>query len=39
MDNVEKAQIECVELISIFVKSIETAKRNMEEEKRNKIKK
>lgn len=39
MDNVDKASMECVELISIFVKSIETAKKNMAEEKKNKLSK
>jgi len=38
MENVEKALVECVELISIFVKSIETAKKNMEEERKIKLK-
>jgi four helix bundle protein len=33
MELVEKGLIECNELISIFVKSIETAKRNLENEK------
>jgi four helix bundle protein len=33
---VEKALIECNELISIFVKSLETAKRNLQLEKKNK---
>lgn len=33
MEMVEKGLIECNELISIFVKSIETAKRNLENEK------
>lgn len=37
-DVVEKAIAECNELISIFVRSIETAKRNMELEKRNRKK-
>ena len=36
---VEKGLIECNELISIFVKSVGTAKKNMEAEKRNKSKK
>jgi four helix bundle protein len=34
MENVEKALVECVELISIFVKSIETAKKNLLAEKK-----
>ncbi|MBL7739173.1 MAG: four helix bundle protein [Chitinophagaceae bacterium] len=38
MENVEKALAECHELISIFMKSVETAKKNMEAEKRNKLK-
>lgn len=33
MELVEKGLIECNELISIFVKSIETAKKNLENEK------
>jgi hypothetical protein len=33
MEMVEKGLLECNELISIFVKSIETAKRNLENEK------
>ena len=33
MEMVEKGLVECNELISIFVKSIETAKRNLENEK------
>jgi four helix bundle protein len=37
MDKVDKASIECIELISIFVKSIETAKKNLLEEKKNKL--
>ena len=36
MEIVEKGLIECNELISIFVKSVGTAKKNMETEKRNK---
>lgn len=32
------ALTECVELISIFVKSIETAKKNMNEERKSKLK-
>lgn len=39
MEIVEKGLIECNELISIFVKSVETAKKNMEAEKRDKPKK
>ncbi len=35
MEMVEKGLIECNELISIFVKSIETAKRNLDNEKLN----
>jgi four helix bundle protein len=37
MENVEKGLIECNELISIFVKSVETAKRNLLNEKKIKI--
>jgi four helix bundle protein len=37
MENVEKVLVECVELISIFVKSIETAKKNLLAEKKIKI--
>ena len=33
MDMTEKGMLECNELISIFVKSIETAKKNLENEK------
>ena len=36
MENVDKGLSECNELISIFVKSIETAKKNLELEKKNK---
>ena len=39
MEQLEKGLAECNELISIFVKSIETAKRNLENEKINKAKK
>ena len=38
-DLIDKGLLECNELISIFVKSIETAKRNLENEKINKSKK
>jgi len=38
MENVDKALIECNELISIFMKSVETAKKNMELEKKIKKK-
>jgi hypothetical protein len=38
MEKVDKALIESDELISIFMKSIETAKKNPEAEKRNKTK-
>jgi hypothetical protein len=38
LENVGKALIECNELISIFMKSVETAKKNMEAEKRDKLK-
>ena len=34
MENVDKALNECNELISIFMKSVETAKKNMESEKK-----
>ena len=36
MDLIDKSLPECNELISIFVKSVETAKKNNEIEKRNK---
>lgn len=36
LENTGKAAIECNELISIFMKSVETAKKNMEAEKRAK---
>ena len=36
MDLIDKSLLECNELISIFVKSVETAKKNNEIEKRNK---
>jgi four helix bundle protein len=36
MEIVEKGMIECNELISIFVKSIETAKKNSDNETKNK---
>jgi four helix bundle protein len=36
MENVDKALVECNELISIFMKSVDTAKKNMEAEKKNK---
>ena len=39
MENVDKGLNECNELISIFVKSIETAKKNLELEKRTKAQK
>lgn len=40
MSTVDKVLSECVELISIFAKSIETAKKNLlEEKKTNKLKK
>jgi len=38
MENVDKALTESNELISIFMKSVETAKKNMEAEKKNKKK-
>jgi four helix bundle protein len=38
MEKVEKALIESDELISIFMKSVVTAKKNLETEKRNKTK-
>ena len=38
MDIVDKVLVECNELISIFMKSVDTAKKNMETEKKNKIK-
>lgn len=37
MENVEEGLMECNELISIFVKSIETAKKNLQLEKQNKL--
>ena len=37
MENVEKGLMECNELISIFVKSVETAKKNLQLEKQNKL--
>ena len=39
IERIEKGLTECNELISIFVKSVETAKRNLELEKTNKSKK
>jgi len=36
MQNIDKALVECNELISIFMKSADTAKKNMEAEKKNK---
>lgn len=39
MENVDKALKECNELISIFMKSVETAKKNMESEKKKNKKK
>lgn len=36
MENVEKGLTECNELISIFIKSVETAKKNLLNDKRNK---
>jgi four helix bundle protein len=38
MEKVERALTECNELISIFMKSVETAKKNMEAEKLKKVK-
>lgn len=35
-ENVDTALIECNELISIFMKSVDTAKKNLEAEKKNK---
>ncbi|HEY8658123.1 MAG TPA: four helix bundle protein [Hanamia sp.] len=37
MELIEKGLLECNELISIFVKSIETAKKNLENEKLKKL--
>ena len=37
MELIEKGLLECNELISIFVKSIETAKKNLENEKLKKV--
>ena len=39
LDLVEKALIECNELISIFVTSINTAKKNLDNENKNRKKK
>jgi four helix bundle protein len=39
MELVDKGMMECNELIAIFVTSLETARRNMEAEKKNKNKK
>jgi four helix bundle protein len=38
LENVGKALTECNELVSIFMKSVETAKKNMKAEKRDKLK-
>ncbi len=38
LGNMGKALTECNELISIFMKSVETTKKNMEAEKRDKLK-
>jgi four helix bundle protein len=36
IENIDTALVECNELISIFMKSVETAKKNMETEKKTK---